>query len=77
MSDAPARHVVPREDDDSAAPRFAEMDMLPLEHDTAADRLDRLGDVRAGIDQDRDQPGVNVGLPVEQKQDMPGRRWSP
>jgi len=44
------------------------MDGLALEDGATADWLHGFGEVGTGIDQDGDQPGINVGLTMEQEQ---------
>jgi hypothetical protein len=57
-------HVIPREHDDSAGRGFAERLDFALQNEMAADmstnRPDSLGNISAGINQDRDQAGINI-----------------
>ena len=69
----PGLNVVPGKHDDPAGPRLAETGRFALQDDWTADRFDFLGHVGAGVNQDRDQPGVNVGLAMEQEQARLGR----
>jgi hypothetical protein len=61
-------HVVPGEHDHAVPPGFPEAAELAFEYHPAADRLDGPGDVGVGIDQDRDQAAVVIGLLVEQQE---------
>ncbi len=61
-------NIIPGQDHHDVLPRLPEPGRLALQHDSAADRLNAPGDIRMGINQDRDQAGIVAGLPVQEQQ---------
>ena len=61
-------NIIPGENHHAVLPRLPEPSRLALQHGSAADRFNALGEIRMGIDQDRDQSGIVVGLPVQEQQ---------
>ena len=61
-------NIIPGQDHHAVLPRLPKPGGFTLLHDSAADRLNALGDIRMGINQDRDQAGIVVGLPVQEQQ---------
>src|SRR5271166_4814474 len=60
--------MIPGQDHHALLPRLSEPGGFTLLHDSPADRLHALGDICMGINQDRDQAGIVVGLPVQEQQ---------
>ena len=61
-------NIIPRKDDDPVGPGLPSVDVFTFESDAVPERLDGLGDVGAGVDEDRGQLGVDIGITVEQEQ---------
>src|SRR5208282_6559929 len=61
-------NIIPGQDHHALLPRLPEPGRFALQHDSAADRLNAPGDIRMGINQDRDQAGIVAGLPVQEQQ---------
>src|SRR5208337_196352 len=51
-------NIIPGQDHHAVLPRLPEPGRLELQHGSPADRPNALGDIRMGINQDRDQAGI-------------------
>ncbi len=59
---------IPRQHDDPVGPRFTQVHVLTFQSKPASNRLDGSGNISAGIDEHRGEPGVDVSVTVKQEQ---------